>query len=167
MSFRSIRNTLWVLCLLACFSLAQPLAVAFFQAPEGESTQSSPPAAPAEPMAEPSEIDSGDTAWLLVSSALVLLMTPGLALFYGGMVRRKNVLGTMMHSFILVAFVSVLWALYGYSLAFHEGTYWGGFGWSFLQGVGADPGPYVSTVPHYVFMVFQLMFAIITAALIT
>ena len=180
MSFRSIRTSIWVLCLLACCSLIQPMAVAFFQAPEEASEESAPPAAPAEPMSEPMsepmeeapleeapQTDSGDTAWLLVSSALVLLMTPGLALFYGGMVRRKNVLGTMMHSFILIAFVSVLWALYGYSLAFHDGMFWGGFGWSFLQGVGAEPGPYVDTVPHYVFMVFQLMFAIITAALIT
>jgi Amt family ammonium transporter len=96
-------------------------------------------------------------------------MTPGLALFYGGMVRRKNVLGTMMHSFILIALVSVLWALYGYSLAFHEGSIWGGFDWAFLRGVGADPDPYgyAGTVPHQVFMVFQLMFAIITPALIT
>jgi len=113
--------------------------------------------------------DTGDTAWLLTSSAFVLLMTPGLALFYAGMVRRKNVLGTMMHSFILIAVVSVLWALYGYSLAFHEGSIWGGFDWAFLRGVGADPDPYgyAGTIPHQVFMVFQLMFAIITPALIT
>jgi Amt family ammonium transporter len=96
-------------------------------------------------------------------------MTPGLALFYAGMVRRKNVLGTMMHSFILIAVVSVLWALYGYSLAFHEGSLWGGFDWAFLRGVGADPDPYgyAGTIPHQVFMAFQLMFAIITPALIT
>ncbi|MBI2818431.1 MAG: ammonium transporter [Acidobacteria bacterium] len=118
---------------------------------------------------ETSPIDSGDTAWLLTSSAFVLLMTPGLALFYAGMVRRKNVLGTMLHSFILMGVVSVLWALYGYSLAFHEGGFWGGFGFSFLRGVGADPDPYgyAGTIPHQVFMVFQLMFAIITPALIT
>ena len=113
--------------------------------------------------------DSGDTAWLLVSTALVMLMTPGLALFYGGMVRRKNVLGTMMHSFILIAAVSVIWALYGYSLAFHEGSFWGGFGWSFLNGVGMEPDPYgyAGTIPHMLFMAFQLMFAIITPALIS
>jgi Amt family ammonium transporter len=118
---------------------------------------------------EAPKIDTGDTAWMLTSSALVLLMTPGLALFYAGMVRRKNVLGTMMHSFILMGVVSVLWALYGYSLAFHEGGFWGGFGWSFLNGVGADPDPYgyAATIPHQVFMAFQLMFAIITPALIT
>jgi len=113
--------------------------------------------------------DTGDTAWLLVSSALVLLMTPGLALFYGGMVRRKNVLGTMMQSFILVAVVTVQWGLFGYSLAFHEGSFWGGFSWSFLSGIGSSPDPYgyAGTVPHLVFMSFQLMFAIITPALIT
>jgi ammonium transporter, Amt family len=113
--------------------------------------------------------DTGDTAWMLTSTAFVLLMTPGLALFYAGMVRRKNVLGTMMHSFILIGVVTVLWALYGYSLAFHEGGIWGGFGWSFLNGVGADPDPYgyAGTIPHQVFMAFQLMFAIITPALIT
>src|SRR5215475_4602014 len=115
------------------------------------------------------KIDTGDTAWVLVSSALVLLMTPGLALFYGGMVRRKNVLGTMMQCFMLVALVSVQWALFGYSLAFHEGSFWGGFGWSFLHGVGAAPDPYgyAATIPHHVYMAFQLMFAIITPALIT
>ncbi|OFV93419.1 MAG: ammonia channel protein [Acidobacteria bacterium RIFCSPLOWO2_02_FULL_61_28] len=118
---------------------------------------------------EAPQTDSGDTAWLLTSSAFVLLMTPGLALFYGGMVRRKNVLGTIMHSFILIAWVSVIWALYGYSLAFHEGSFWGGFDWAFLRGVGADPDPYGygATIPHQVFMAFQLMFAIITPALIS
>jgi len=118
---------------------------------------------------EASPIDPGDTAWLLTSAAFVLLMTPGLALFYAGMVRRKNVLGTMMHSFIMIGLVSVLWALFGYSLAFHEGTFWGGFAWSFLNGVGMDPDPYgyAGTIPHQVFMAFQLMFAIITPALIT
>ncbi|MEW5974831.1 MAG: ammonium transporter [Acidobacteriota bacterium] len=116
-----------------------------------------------------STISAGDTAWLLVASAFVLLMTPGLALFYGGMVRRKNVLGTMMQSFILVALISVQWALFGYSLAFHEGTFWGGFDWALLRGVSLDPDPYgyAGTVPHQVFMAFQLMFAIITPALIT
>ena len=118
---------------------------------------------------EAPKTDTGDTAWLLTSSAFVLLMTPGLALFYGGMVRRKNVLGTIMHSFILIAWVSVIWALYGYSLAFHEGSFWGGFDWAFLRGVGADPDPYGygATIPHQVFMAFQLMFAIITPALIS
>ena len=129
-----------------------------------EAVETAAPAAPAPPA-----IDTGDTAWLLTSCAFVLLMTPGLALFYAGMVRRKNVLGTMMHSFILMGVVSVLWAFYGYSVAFHEGTFWGGLDWSFLRGVGLDPDPYgyAGTVPHQLFMAFQLMFAIITPALIT
>jgi Amt family ammonium transporter len=113
---------------------------------------------------------AGDNAWMLVSSALVLMMTgPGLALFYGGLVRRKNVLGTMMQSFILMAVVTVLWALAGYSLAFAEGTpVIGGFRYLFLHGVGAEPNPdYAPTIPHQTFMVYQLMFAIITPALIS
>jgi Amt family ammonium transporter len=113
---------------------------------------------------------AGDNAWVLVSAALVLMMTgPGLALFYGGLVRKKNVLGTMMQSFILMALVSVLWALYGYSLAFSRGLpFIGGFGYGLLRGVGADPNPdYAGTIPQQTFMLFQLMFAIITPALIS
>lgn len=113
---------------------------------------------------------SGDNAWMLASSALVLLMTgPGLALFYGGLVRHKNVLSTMMHSFILMAVVTVLWAVYGYSLSFASGTpYYGGFDYVFLHNVGAAPNPdYGATVPHQTYMIFQLMFAIITPALIS
>lgn len=114
-------------------------------------------------------IDSGDTAWLIVSCGLVLLMTPGLAMFYAGMTRRKNVLGTMMHSYVMMGLITVLWAIYGYSVAFHEGSVWGGLDWLFLDGVGQTPDPYGygATVPHLVFMAFQLMFAIITPALIT
>ena len=113
---------------------------------------------------------AGDNAWMLVSSALVLMMTgPGLALFYGGLVRRKNVLSTMMHSFILMAVITVLWAVVGYSLAFGEGTpVIGGLGYAFLNGVGAAPNPdYAATIPHQTFMIYQLMFAIITPALIS
>jgi ammonium transporter, Amt family len=113
---------------------------------------------------------SGDNAWMLVCSALVLMMTgPGLALFYGGLVRKKNVLATMMQSFILMAIVTVLWALFGYSLVFHEGTsFIGNFGFAFLHGVGGAPNPdYAATIPQDTFMVYQLMFAIITPALIT
>lgn len=113
---------------------------------------------------------SGDNAWMLVSAALVLMMTgPGLALFYGGLVRKKNVLATIMQSFTLMALVTVLWALFGYSLAFHAGTrYIGNLGYLFLQGVGAAPNAdYAATIPQQTFMVFQLMFAIITPALIT
>jgi ammonium transporter, Amt family len=119
----------------------------------------------------PPKIDSGDTAWVLVCSALVLLMTiPGLALFYGGMVRRKNALGTIMQSFIIAALISVQWILWGYSLAFGPdvGGIVGSLDWFGLKGVGLTPNPnYAATIPHQAFMVFQLMFAIITPALIT
>jgi len=113
---------------------------------------------------------AGDNSWVLVSSALVLLMTgPGLALFYGGLVRRKNVLSVMMQSFTLMAIVTVLWVLVGYSLAFGSGnSIVGGLHNAFLRGVGAQPDPdYAATIPLQTFMVFQLMFAIITPALIT
>jgi Amt family ammonium transporter len=113
---------------------------------------------------------AGDNAWMLVSAALVLMMTgPGLALFYGGLVRRKNVLGTMMHSFILMAVVSVLWAICGYSLVFAEGNaFIGDFRYLFLNGVGAAPNAdYAATIPQQTFMIYQLMFAIITPALIS
>ena len=113
---------------------------------------------------------AGDNCWMLVCAALVLMMTgPGLALFYGGLVRKKNVLATMMQSFILMAVVTVLWGIFGYSLVFHEGTrVIGSFGYLFLRGVGAAPDPdYAATIPQQTFMVYQLMFAIITPALIT
>jgi len=113
---------------------------------------------------------SADNSWMLVSAALVLLMTgPGLALFYGGLVRRKNMLAIMMQSFMLMAVISVLWALVGYSLAFGgNGPVIGGFEHAFLRGVGAEPNPdYAGTIPQATFMIYQLMFAIITPALIT
>jgi Amt family ammonium transporter len=113
---------------------------------------------------------AGDNAWMLTSAALVLLMTgPGLALFYGGLVRRKNVLGTMMHSFILMAVVTVLWAIVGYSLVFAEGSpVLGDLRYAFLRGVGIAPNPdYAATIPQQTYMVYQLMFAIITPALIS
>jgi len=113
---------------------------------------------------------SGDNAWMLMSSALVLLMTgPGLALFYGGLVRKKNVLATMMQSFAMMAIVTLLWGLIAYSLAFGSGTsFIGGLQNMFLRGVGATPDPaYAATIPLQTFMVYQLMFAIITPALIT
>ncbi len=113
---------------------------------------------------------AGDNAWMLVSTALVLMMTgPGLALFYGGLVRRKNVLGTMMQSFVMMALITILWVLFGYSLGFAEGSpFIGGFKYLFLNGVGAAPNPdYAATIPHQTFMLFQLMFAIITPALIS
>ncbi|MBN2243007.1 MAG: ammonium transporter [Acidobacteria bacterium] len=113
---------------------------------------------------------AADNAWILVCSALVLMMTgPGLALFYGGLVRKKNVLSTMMQSFMLMAIVTVVWAIVGFSLAFAPGNaFIGGFDHLFMNGVGAVPDPdYASTFPLQTFMVFQLMFAIITPALIT
>ncbi len=121
--------------------------------------------------ADASTINSGDTAWLLTSSALVLLMTaPGLALFYGGMVRRKNVLAILMQSFMLAALVSIQWVLFGYSIAFSPGNaLFGGLHWIGLHGVSAtQPYPdYAATVPHQAYMIFQCMFAVITPALIT
>ncbi len=113
---------------------------------------------------------SADNAWMLTSSALVLMMTgPGLALFYGGLVRKKNVLGTMMQSFAMMAVITVLWAIVGYSLAFGTGNgFIGGFHNAFLRGVGLQPDvDYAATIPLQTFMVYQLMFAIITPALIT
>jgi Amt family ammonium transporter len=113
---------------------------------------------------------AGDNAWMLVSAALVLMMTgPGLALFYCGLVRRRNVLGTMMQSFACMTLITLLWAVCGYSLAFAEGNFFlGDLRYAFLRGVGAAPNPdYAGTIPHQTFMVYQLMFAIITPALIT
>src|SRR5438477_224544 len=117
----------------------------------------------------PTTISAGDTAWLLMSAALVMLMTPALGFFYGGLVRRKNVLATIMHSFFILALISVQWVLWGYTLAFgpDHGGLIGGLDWLALRGVGQDPGPYAPTVPHEAYMVFQMMFAVITPALIT
>jgi Amt family ammonium transporter len=122
------------------------------------------------PASSPPKVDTGDTAWILISSALVMLMTPGLALFYGGMVRRKNVLGTIMQSFIALGVITIQWVLYGYSLAFGPdiGGVIGSLDWIGLRGVGLEPYPdYAATIPHQAFMIFQMMFAIITPALIT
>jgi Amt family ammonium transporter len=113
---------------------------------------------------------AGDNAWMLTSAALVLLMTgPGLALFYGGLVRKKNVLGTMMQSFAMMGLVTIIWAVAGYSLAFGPGNLFiGDFQHLFLRGVGLAPNPaYAPTIPEQTFMIYQLMFAIITPALIT
>src|SRR5262245_9320322 len=120
---------------------------------------------------ETSQINTGDTAWMLTSSALVLMMTaPGLALFYGGLVRRKNGLATIMQSFVLVALISVQWVLWGYTLAFgpDHGGLVGGLDWLGLIGVEGVPNPdYAPTIPHQTYMIYQAMFAIITPALIT
>ena len=113
---------------------------------------------------------AGDNAWMLVSAALVLLMTgPGLALFYGGLVRKKNILGTMMQSFAMMGLITILWAVAGYSLAFgHGSSFIGGFEHVFLRGVGLAPNAdYAPTIPEQTYMIYQLMFAIITPALIT
>jgi Amt family ammonium transporter len=115
-------------------------------------------------------MNTGDTAFVLVSSALVMLMTPGLALFYGGMVRGKNVLGTIMQSYIILALITLEWVLWGYSLSFgpDHGGIIGGLDWFGLRGVGMEPHEtYGPTIPHYAFMIFQCMFAVITPALIT
>ena len=129
------------------------------------------PAASAAAASAPLKIDKGDTAWMLTSSALVLMMTaPGLALFYSGMVRQKNALATLMHSFIIMALISVQWVLWGYSVAFgpDKGGIIGGLEWIGLRGVGTEPyEAYAKTIPHQAFMLFQMMFAIITPALIT
>ncbi len=120
--------------------------------------------------ADATKVDTGDTTFILISSALVMLMTPGLALFYGGMVRRKNVLSTTMQSFILIAIISIQWVLIGYTLAFGPDKYHliGGLDWLGFKGVGMTPNAdYAGTIPHEIFAMFQLMFAVITPALIT
>lgn len=151
-------------------------ATALYAQDAGAPAPAAPPAAASEATAAPAapalpKIDTGDTAWLLVSTALVLAMTaPGLALFYGGMVRSKNSLGTIMQSFIILCLISIQWVLWGYSLAFgpDKGHIIGGLEWLGLNGVGLEPNAdYGATVPHQAFMIFQMMFAVITPALIT
>ncbi|HKX04767.1 MAG TPA: ammonium transporter [Methylomirabilota bacterium] len=164
-----MRGTVSVaITLLLCALALASVPAAFAQS---TSTAPAPVAAPAVTPAPPPKIDSGDTAWVLVSTALVLLMTaPGLALFYGGMVRQKNALGTLMQSFIILALISVQWVLWGYSLAFgpDKGGIIGGLEWVGLSGVGPTPNAeYAATIPHTAFMLFQMMFAVITPALIT
>ncbi len=164
---------LTLLALVATSAWAQaPPAPAAPAAPAAEAPKTDAPAAAAPAAAPaPPKIDSGDTAWVLTSSALVLLMTaPGLALFYGGMVRQKNALGTLMHSFIILALISIQWVLWGYTLAFgpDKGGIIGGLDWMGLRGVGQTPNAdYAATIPHQAFMLFQMMFAVITPALIT
>jgi ammonium transporter, Amt family len=162
-------------CLLAMMLAAAPL---YAQTPASNVPATSAPASSPTVTDRLTQLDqrvtaaqsSADNAWMLVSAALVLMMTgPGLALFYGGLVRRKNTLAIMMQSFLLMALISVLWALVGYSLCFGgNGPVIGGFEHAFLRGVGAEPNPdYAGTIPQATFMVYQLMFAIITPALIT
>ncbi len=114
-------------------------------------------------------MDTGDTAFMLIATAMVMVMTPALALFYGGLVRRKNVLATTMQSFVCLGIISIIWVCYGYSLAFGPdvGHFIGNLDHVFLKGIGLEPGPYSATIPSLLFCAFQLMFAIITPALIT
>jgi len=162
------RRAITLLVFSACFGLpSMAMAVAPDLGP-------SPPATQAQIAVLQQSIrdaqTSGDNAWVLISAALVLLMTaPGLTLFYGGLVRRKNILGTMMQSFAMMGLITVLWALVGYSLAFGAGNgFIGGFEHVFLRGVSLAPNPnYGGTIPEQTFMVYQMMFAIITPALIT
>jgi ammonium transporter, Amt family len=156
------RITVLVLLLL-CIAM---VVTVFAEEPK---TAPAPVAAQSAPAAEsPSKVDTGDTAWVLISTALVMLMTPGLAFFYGGMVGRKNVLGILMQCFTILSVISVQWILYGYSLSFAPGKgFWGGLDWIGLKGVGFAPfRDYSPTIPHQLFMIFQAMFAIITPALI-
>jgi ammonium transporter, Amt family len=172
------RNLVTIFFLLLALWLSVSLALAqdvTQTAPGGPivTTPGVPPVAVPVPAASAPQpkIDKGDTAWMLTSTALVLMMTiPGLFLFYGGLVRRKNVLGTIMHSFIIVAVISLQWVLWGYSLAFGPdiGGWIGNSDWFGLNGVGPNPNPdYAATIPHAAFMVYQMMFAVITPALIT
>ena len=119
---------------------------------------------------EVNAVNGADTAFIIICAALVMVMTPGVALFYGGMVRRKNVLGMLMQSFVVLGIATVIWIVYGYSLAFGPdiGHLIGSLKWAFLDGVGLEPDPtYSSTLPHQLFMAFQMMFAVLTPALIT
>jgi Amt family ammonium transporter len=156
------RITVLVLLLL-CIAM---VVTVFAEEPK---TAPAPVAAQSAPAAESlSKVDTGDTAWVLISTALVMLMTPGLAFFYGGMVGRKNVLGILMQCFTILSVISVQWILYGYSLSFAPGKgFWGGLDWIGLKGVGFTPyKDYAATISHQLFMIFQAMFAIITPALI-
>jgi Amt family ammonium transporter len=159
-----------ILPVVICLAVLMGTAAVWAQEPPAPAAQEAAPASAAAP-APPPKIDTGDTAWLLISTALVLAMTaPGLALFYGGMVRSKNALGTIMQSFIILCLISIQWVLWGYSLAFgpDKGHLIGGLEWLGLNGVSLEPNAdYGATVPHQAFMIFQMMFAVITPALIT
>jgi Amt family ammonium transporter len=159
-----------VLCLTVALIaiVASPAALAWAGEAAAPSAPSPAAPAPAVPAAAVPKIDSGDTAYVLVGAALVLLMTPGLAFFYGGMVRRKNILGILMQCMIIICLIGVQWVVCGYSLAFAPGSFFvGGLEWLGLAGVGAEPyKDYAATIPHGAFMIFQAMFAVITPALI-
>jgi Amt family ammonium transporter len=157
-----MKRSLALLVLFTLFVLPAGLAYAEVQTGQGAA------GAPAQAAPAAAKADTGDTAWLIVATALVMLMTPGLAFFYGGMVGKKNVLGILMQCFTILCVISVQWVLYGYSLSFGPGKgFWGGFEWVGLKGVGLTPyADYAATIPHQLFMVFQMMFAVITPALI-
>jgi len=162
------RQITWLIAFFVILAFAQILCAQTVGSTASSPTDTSARLAKLEQQAADAK-SSADNAWMLVSSALVLMMTgPGLALFYGGLVRKKNVLATMMQSFALMAVVTVLWALFSYSFSFGAGTsFFGGFQNLFLRGVGAAPDPdYAATIPAQTFMVYQLMFAIITPGLI-
>ena len=172
-AFYTVRLVLSTFILLAMFApcvMAEQAPPVAAPPPGAEAPAAGAPAAA--PAAPPPKIDSGDTAWVLISTALVLAMTaPGLALFYGGMVREKNALGTIMQSFIILCVISVQWVLWGYSLAFgpDHGHIIGGLEWFGLNDVKFDAAnaDYAPTIPHQAYMIFQMMFAVITPALIT
>jgi Amt family ammonium transporter len=169
-----------ILPVLTCLAMLAGGAALYAQDVGAQAPAPPAPAAPEAPAAAapdaaaaaaPPKIDTGDTAWVLVSTALVLAMTaPGVALFYGGMVRTKNALSTILQSFIILCLISVQWVLWGYSLAFGPdvGHIIGSLAWFGLNGVGTEPNAdYAATIPHQAFMLFQMMFAVITPALIT
>jgi Amt family ammonium transporter len=161
-----------ILPVLICLVMLAAGAALYAQDADAQAPEAPAPATPGAAAAPaPPKIDSGDTAWVLVSTALVLVMTaPGVALFYGGMVRSKNALSTFLQSFIILCLISIQWVLWGYSLAFGPdvGGIIGSLEWFGLNGVGGEPNAdYAPTIPHQAFMLFQMMFAVITPALIT
>jgi len=156
-----LRKRIWLLGSILLLFAMLPLCTAYGQAPA---------AAAAAPAAPPPTVNSGDTAWVLASTALVMLMTiPGLAFFYGGLVRKKNVLSVLMQCFAIMCVISLQWVLFGYSLAFGPDVkgFIGNLSWAGLRSVGAEPfAGYSATIPHLAFMIFQMMFAVITPGLI-
>jgi ammonium transporter, Amt family len=159
LGLRKMRPGIWILAGSIILMSAAPGALA---------GQSNTPAAAAVLAPKPA-VDTGDTAWVLISAALVMLMTPGLAFFYGGLVRRKNMLSVLMQCLMILCLISLQWVVFGYSLSFgpDRGSVIGSLDWAFLKGVGLTPNPdYAGTIPHQLFMMFQMMFAVITPALI-
>jgi Amt family ammonium transporter len=162
MGLRSVRN------LVRPYTSVLVLAGLFVLLAGGGSARAAEPGGPGVAV-PPAKIDAGDTAWVLISAALVMLMTPALAFFYGGLVRRKNMLSVLMQCLMILCLISLQWVAFGYSLSFgpDHGSVIGGLKWVFLNGVGMAPNAdYAPTIPHQAFMVFQMMFAVITPALI-